>query len=346
MNTPPRPWRLTLDTNPEDCNANCIMCEEHSPHSTYIEDNYKKWGTRRRRMPEAWLEGIFEQAKGLGIQEIIPSTMGEPLIYPHFEKLLELCWKHGFQLNLTTNGSFPRKSVEEWAEQIAPITSDVKFSWNGATAETYEKVMAGLRFQNSVDNLKRFIAVRDRTAENGGNYCRVTLQLTFLTNAMHELPGIIQLAARLGADRVKGHHLWVHWDDVRHLGYKHNLETRKEWNRLVALAQQAAEENPRKDGKPVLLEGFYPLAEEEAAPRQVPTEWECPFLGTELWVAPDGRINPCCAPDEQRQTLGYFGQVPQTSLSEAMASGEYRSLLNSYKQHPVCQSCNMRKPVA
>jgi len=23
-------WRVTIDTNPEDCNLKCIMCEEHS----------------------------------------------------------------------------------------------------------------------------------------------------------------------------------------------------------------------------------------------------------------------------------------------------------------------------
>ena len=27
------PWRITFDTNPDDCNLNCVMCEEHSPYS-------------------------------------------------------------------------------------------------------------------------------------------------------------------------------------------------------------------------------------------------------------------------------------------------------------------------
>ena len=30
----PGPWRITFDTNPDDCNLRCVMCEEHSPHST------------------------------------------------------------------------------------------------------------------------------------------------------------------------------------------------------------------------------------------------------------------------------------------------------------------------
>ena len=36
------PWRITLDTNPDTCNMRCIMCEEHSPHSTLQHDRRKK----------------------------------------------------------------------------------------------------------------------------------------------------------------------------------------------------------------------------------------------------------------------------------------------------------------
>jgi hypothetical protein len=48
-------------------------------------------------------------------------------------------------MNLTTNGTFPKtteKSVTEWARLIVPITTDVKISWNGATAETSQKVIS------------------------------------------------------------------------------------------------------------------------------------------------------------------------------------------------------------
>jgi glycosyltransferase involved in cell wall biosynthesis len=42
-------WRVTLDTNPEDCNLSCTMCEEHSPFSTYIKE---KLNGKHRRMPK------------------------------------------------------------------------------------------------------------------------------------------------------------------------------------------------------------------------------------------------------------------------------------------------------
>jgi hypothetical protein len=32
------PWRITFDTNPDDCNLSCIMCEEHSIYSKSQEE--------------------------------------------------------------------------------------------------------------------------------------------------------------------------------------------------------------------------------------------------------------------------------------------------------------------
>ncbi|NGX37680.1 MAG: hypothetical protein K1000chlam2_00842, partial [Chlamydiae bacterium] len=43
------PWRITFDTNPDDCNMRCIMCEEHSIYSSCQIDR-KAEGRPRRRM--------------------------------------------------------------------------------------------------------------------------------------------------------------------------------------------------------------------------------------------------------------------------------------------------------
>ncbi|MCB1159326.1 MAG: radical SAM protein, partial [Leptospiraceae bacterium] len=178
-------WRITIDTNPEDCNLHCIMCEEHSQYSNYKEELYRTTGVKRRVMPPEWLENIFSQGKELGVHEVIPSTMGEPLLYKSFDRILDYCNKSNIKLNLTTNGTFPRRKVEDWAELICPITSDIKISWNGASKETAESIMVGQDFNKALNKLKTFITVRDNIFKDTGNFCRVTLQLTFLKNNMH-----------------------------------------------------------------------------------------------------------------------------------------------------------------
>lgn len=336
-------WRITLDTNPEDCNLACTMCEEHSPFSTYIRD---KLGGKRRRMPEEWLENIFQQAKALGVREIIPSTMGEPLLYKHFHRIVELCYTYDIRMNLTTNGTFPKvsgKTASEWAEQIVPITTDMKISWNGATKATSEKVMRNIDFDKVLQNVRDVVAVRNRHLAETGYHCRITFQLTFMQNNMHELADIIQLAAELGIDRVKGHQLWAHFDEIQDLSFRKDAESIAQWNEYVRQAHDAAEKHRKPDGSKVLLDQITPLAPE--ATQEMPEQSVCPFLNQELWVSATGKISPCCAPDEQRDTLGDFGNIAHTTLAEALQSKGYQELLANYKQHSLCKTCNMRKMV-
>ena len=205
------PWRITFDTNPDTCNLKCIMCEEHSEHSL-LQLQRKKEGRDRRVMPFEMIEKVIAEAAPHGLREIIPSTMGEPLLYDQFEGIIELCQRYGVKLNLTTNGTFPRLGAAEWAKRIVPVTSDVKISWNGGTKATHEAIMVGSKWENVLENARTFIAIRDAHAAAGGNRCRVTFQLTFLESNVHELADMVRLAIELGVDRVKGHHLWAHLD--------------------------------------------------------------------------------------------------------------------------------------
>jgi MoaA/NifB/PqqE/SkfB family radical SAM enzyme len=259
MNTQNKLQRITIDTNPEDCNLACVMCEEHSPFSTYIDELFHDTGLRKRRMPVEWLDMIFQQAKNLGVREVIPSTMGEPLIYKSIEKIYGLAKQHNILINLTTNGTFPRKTLREWAEIIIPQTSDIKISWNAATKETATDVMKGLDFDEAVNNVKEFVKLRDEHHEMTGYYCRVTFQLTFMQNNMHELADIIKLAATLNVDRVKGHHLWAHFNEIKHLSMKVDERSVSTWNDYVIKAHQTAEEYRRPNGEKVQLENIIPL---------------------------------------------------------------------------------------
>jgi glycosyl transferase, group 1 / radical SAM family protein len=335
-------WRITLDTNPEDCNLSCTMCEEHSPFSKFIRE---KLNGKRRRMPKEWLESIFQQAKALGVKEIIPSTMGEPLLYKHFAYIVELCYKYGIKMNLTTNGTFPKtteKSVTEWAKLLVPITTDVKISWNGATAQTAQKIMLKINFDEAIANVREFIRIRNEHFKATGYKCRVTFQLTFMQNNMHELADIIALAAKLDVDRVKGHQLWAHFDEIKDLSMKHSAESILQWNKYVEEAYKAQEKYRKHNGEKVILENIIPIEINES--QEIPENYNCPFLGKELWISPTGKISPCCAPDEMRQTLGNFGNIENNTIESILNSDNYINLITHYKQIPLCKTCNMRKP--
>ncbi len=335
------PWRITLDTNPDDCNLKCIMCEGFSPFSTRQKERAAA-GLARRHMPVELIRRVIEDAVPLGLREVIPSTMGEPLLYEHFDVIVELCVKHRLKLNLTTNGTFPVRGAREWAELVVPIGSDVKISWNGATRATQEKIMVGAQWDRVLENVKTFIEVRDAHAAAGGNRCRVTFQLTFLETNVAELAEIVRLAARLGVDRVKGHHLWAHFEEVKALSMRRDPQAITRWNAAVLAAREVAEATPLPNGKPVLLENIFTL--DGAASTDLAPGAPCPFLAREAWVSAEGRFDPCCAPDELRRTLGEFGDLNKIGLGEVWSGESYTQLVKTYRTRSLCLGCNMRKP--
>jgi len=336
------PWRITFDTNPDTCNLKCVMCEEHSPHSP-LQDMRKARGQDRRIMPIQLIEEVLAQAVPNGLREIIPSTMGEPLVYDHFERILDLCEQHDLKLNLTTNGTFPRLGAKAWAERIVPLASDVKISWNGATQATQEAVMLGARWDTMLSNAREFIAVRDAHAAAGGNRCRVTFQMTFLESNVGELADIVRLAVELGVDRLKGHHLWTHFQEIEHLSMRRSPESIQRWNESVLEARKAVSERMLPNGKPLLLENIFLL--EAGALHDLAPEGRCPFLGQEAWVSAQGRFDPCCAPDAQRRTLGDFGNLHDQGIVEIWNGRAYQDLKTSYRNKSLCLGCNMRKPL-
>lgn len=337
------PWRITFDTNPDTCNLKCVMCEEHSPYSPLQRERRAK-GLPRRVMPFELIERVVADAAPRGLKEIIPSTMGEPLLYDRFEDILSLCERHDVLLNLTTNGTFPKIGATAWAERIVPVTSDVKISWNGASKETQEAIMKGSQWEKVLQNVRDFVAVRDAHAAKGGNRCRVTFQLTFLKSNVDELADIVALAASLGVDRVKGHHLWVHFDEIEGESMRSDAGTIRRWNEAVLAARAAVEANPLPNGARVLLENIF-LLDEDAGTADIAPGGPCPFLGQEAWISARGRFNPCCAPDAERRSLGEFGNLHNEGFMEIWEGEAYKELTSTYQNRALCIGCNMRRPL-
>lgn len=330
------PWRITLDTNPDHCNYACTMCECFSPYS-----NVKLTRKEKRVMDVNLLEKVLREAKELGVKEVIPYTMGEPLLYKNFQRIIDLCTELNLKLNLTTNGSWPVKGVQYWAEQILPIASDIKISWNGITADTQESIMLGSNLERSISHLTQLLKMRDDMEFTHVNRPTITLQLTFMRDNIQEIPQLIAWAIQLGIDRIKGHHLWAHFAEIRDQAIKADIDSIKLWNNIVDESYAIADRFLLPNGRKIILEHFTHLDLKMLT--AVPKEAICPFLGKEAWVNAEGDFNPCCAPDQERKTLGHFGNLNTQSLSEIWQSKEYAHLQKSYMEHALCKQCNMRK---
>ncbi len=331
------PWRITFVTNPDDCNLRCPFCRTHSP----LARQHGRFPARPpRRMAMALVRRVLDAQRENPPAEVIPSTVGEPLLYPDFEPLLDACSERGIGVNLTTNGTFPGRGAAAWAERIVPVATDVKISWLGARAETAEALMPGLSFQESLENVRVLVAARDALAKRTGRRCQVSFQVTALESNLPELPDVVTLAASLGVDRVKVNQLQVHFESLAHLSLRRSAESIQRWNEAVRAARLAAQQATRTGREPLRLQNF---AELEPDPSQPAPRGPCPFLEREAWIWPDGRLLPCCAPAAVEGHLGEFGSVADRPLAELWQDAAYRSLVERVDTHPICRVCNFRR---
>jgi MoaA/NifB/PqqE/SkfB family radical SAM enzyme len=325
--TPPGPWRLTLVTNPDDCNLACDMCE---------------CGVARRgsprRMDPALAERAVRDAAAAGLAEVIPSTLGEPLLWEGLDPLVDLCAALGLRLNVTTNGTFPGRGAAAWAERLVPVASDVKLSWNGATAATAEAVMPGIDFAAAIEGVRTFVSVRDARPRADGR-CRVSFQVTAQEWNVAELAAIVRLAASLGVERVKVNQLQVRFPHLAARSLRRSAGALRRWNEAVREAHAAAEANRLASGERVLLENAVPLAEDPAAPAPA---GPCRFVGHEAWLHPDGRFAPCPHPAAARGELGDFGSLARRTFLELWNGERFRRFVESWEERPVCRGCAFR----
>jgi len=202
-------------------------------------------------------------------------------------------------------------------------------------------VMINNDFDKNMEDLRTFIRIRDEHADEGGNYCSVTLQMTFMEMNLEQVPRVVELAIKEGVDRVKGHHLWAHFNEIKDQNMRRSKDSINRWNEIARECIEIADNNLLPNGKRIILANIYELDPEHGG--ELHPAATCPFLGQEAWVNHEGRFDPCCSPDDLRQTLGYFGNVGDEGLLDIWQSSEYQNLLENYLDFDVCKQCNMRQ---
>jgi MoaA/NifB/PqqE/SkfB family radical SAM enzyme len=292
-------------------------------------------------MEAALPPAVIAERRGSALREVIPSTMGEPLLFSGLDPLVDACADAGVRLNLTTNGTFPGRGARAWAERLVPVASDVKISWNGAAARTAEAVMPGLSFEEAQENVRVLAAVRDAHARAGRTRCRISFQVTVQEANVDELAGIVGLARALGVDRVKLNHLQVRSPALAARSLRRSPEAIRRLNAALASARAAA--GPADGRGAVLLENAVELRPDPSDPAP---RGPCPFAGREAWIHPDGRFAPCPHPAAARGELGGIGGLAVgrgRTLGEVWESEEFRLFVEGGREGEICEGCAFRR---
>lgn len=273
--------RITLLTNPDVCNLHCLLCfrrqQAHAPRYSSMPIEIAKAAIEKYAAER-------DHTGALLLQEVIASTMGEPLLYSKFEDLRSLCETAGIKLNITTNGTFPGKwGTPIGMEQLLHACRDIKVS-------TLSYEMGGFSLSKWKENIEQLAELRRSLEESGAqNLSTVSLQVTLHRENLDQLEPILHWAECIGIHRIK-------WNPVVLLDSMPQ-ETRSlfelDHENLKKLRQEfqtgVLHSSKIKNEGSLFLEnatGYCPMASDCN---------NCPFKD-EVWIWPDGHEDHCPNP--------------------------------------------------
>ena len=308
--------RLTLLTNPDKCNLCCPLC--------FLNQRGKPFGMGE--MPIEIAKAAIEKYAGdagdlpgketCGLREVIPSTMGEPLLYSKFEELLDCCCKKNIPLNLTTNGTFPGIwGSAAGMERLLLACSDIKVSCMGFDAPAFDEMMPGIAFESWRRNVERLLDVAHslnaaRSTQASATPCRkiatVSLQVTLHKKLVPQATEILAWAENAGVDRIKWN-LPVFLSGARRLRDEYGIDgaTVKELRSLLKSPRVRCEGSLFfGDGLPgkVLPGNVMPgkVTPANSPAGVVPAgAGPCDFFKDEIWILPDGTEEYCPNPERR-----------------------------------------------
>ena len=299
--------RITLLTNPDKCNLNCPLCfwnQRGFSHCVLGDESRslssRSFGEMPFEVARTAIEKYAAERDASGkrlLREVIPSTMGEPLLYSHFEDLLSLCRSMELPLNLTTNGTFPGKwESDAGMAELLRACSDIKVSY-----------LASEQFDGWKANVEKLLDVRQKLmadAAQGGDAANsmlnaralgiatVSLQVTLHKKNVDKAAELVSWASSVGINRIKWNPVVLLSTASQQLREMYALDDAQ----IESLRQKLR--NGALSASNVKHEGslFFNNGVDYCA---VGGKCEsCPFAD-EVWVWPDGHEDHCPNPERR-----------------------------------------------
>lgn len=165
----PFPKNLMIELT-NACNLKCVMC-------------YNRLMKRKRGFMDAATYGfILDNAAEIGIKMVGLYTTGESFLHPQVFDFIRLAKEKGFEyIYMTTNGNVLN---EKKIKKIFDSGLDsIKFSIDGISKESYEKIRVGGNFEKLYNNIKALRETRDALKSK----LKIYASFVLVNNNYHEL---------------------------------------------------------------------------------------------------------------------------------------------------------------
>lgn len=187
----PPPDFVSIETT-KYCNLRCRMCFEYLDGTTVAG-------------PLMQMEDFLRIGEALFpfVRRWQPSISGEATMTKGLQGMVALAERYGVKADMVSNATLLDPEKTRW---LAPNVALMLFSFDGATAETFEEIRVGARFERVVDNIRRYVEhCRRELSEQ--DQPQIGLNCTLMERNVRELADIVRIAAELGLDFVHGYHM-------------------------------------------------------------------------------------------------------------------------------------------
>ncbi|HEX9092837.1 MAG TPA: radical SAM protein, partial [Coriobacteriia bacterium] len=306
------------------CNLRCVHCairyDENRP-------------TERIELSDAAFRAFVTQIlPHLETLKLGGNNLGEQLTATGWRERIAPLIASGVKLTLQTNGLL---LTDEVVEELVAAGAEFDISVEGADAASYA-VIRGNHFDQMLASVARIVEARSRHPESG---TRVLFSCVAFHDNARQLPELVRLAARTGADAVAVMHLVPVWEEQR---YQSLVYHRSLANEAFAEARRVAEEcgveliAPRPFDVGAMSRKGTSGAAGAGDVRPLPS---CGHPWTSVSVNEKGEVTPCC------NSYMVMGDLNAGSFDRIWNGTRYRRLratVNTPGAPVNCRTCVLR----
>jgi len=310
------------------CNSKCVTCPiTFSPQEDAKQLSLEEFISLVDQLPD--------------LRRAVLQGIGEPLLNRQLPSMIRHLKDRDVYVVFNTNAALltPRRQLE----LIESRLDELRVSLDGSTPETYLKVRGIPAFDRVVGNVASMTRMQ---RERGESTPRVSFWVTGMRENLHELPGVIDLAARIGVEEVYLQRMVFGFNDEALARADESIYDQRYRQQAEAFIDEAER---RANAQGVRFRGAGALSPRESIVDRKPMDepWrECSRPLRLAYITAQGSALPCC--------IAPFTDAPYDSIIlgnylrdgvAAVWTGEayrlFRERLYSANPPAACKNCGL-----
>lgn len=313
------------------CNLRCEMC------AIPFRRDGPPWGPPALMKYETFMR-ILDQLPS--IKELHLQGLGEPMMHPRLFDMVAHASRRGVDVSINSNCTLISDARAE--RMVLSGLKTLHVSIDGAKASTYEAIRVGARLHRVLRGVKLVLRARERLG-----IARPALRLVavVMKRNLHELAGLVELAARLEIPAVFVQHLSHDFGEESLPAHYRPMRDYVDRQSLLGEAESRVEEHFARARAAAASAGIdlrLPSVRMTVHPPGTPGRERCDWPWRGAYISYQGLSMPCCMVSTPDRI--HFGSVVERGLGPVWNGPDYRRFradLGSERPPDVCRSCSI-----